>query len=164
MEQESKVKLDQTAWACIDAAAELRLKTALGLDRAEWVHDTVTTQSILNETDTVENVANLQFCYALGGHEIEILRYVSGRSWHDEHPLRGQDYYQSHTGFHLDDGEDFPVMKGFPLVQESFTLSHTSDFLTNPQSRGYRRRYQYRIHELAPGTYVKFIKRIEPNG
>jgi hypothetical protein len=165
------MKFDQQAFACYSPQAEANLKAALGLTDAEWLVDEVTTDTtvIFPETGQTwkgQSTAHLEFCYLLGV-ETEVLRYISGQSFHALHPMWGDDPYLtqpfiSHVGAHLEQDEPFPAMAGFPLVQEAFTLSHTSAFLTNPKSPGYGRRYHYRIHQLSPGSFVKFIKRILP--
>jgi len=166
------MKLDQIAYAVYDDEEESRLKRALGLADKEWIRDYVIAESVVHFPDTGRQLkierqtAILQFNYDLG-IELEILRYTNmHESFNILSPMAwmngGESLFISHQGFHLEEGEDFPTMDGFPLVQETWTKSHTSDFLNNPQSRGYGRTYHYRIHQLSPGTVVKFIKRIEP--
>jgi hypothetical protein len=53
-------------------------------------------------------------------------------------------------------------MAGCRLVQETFTTKHTSEYLTKEGSPGFGRKYHYRIFELSPGSYIKYIKRIHP--
>jgi len=103
------------------------------------------------------NVAELQFCYALGC-ELEIIRYISGPRWHPD-PAPARKFF-SHVGIHLDDGEPFPLMPYSRIVQETHTISHTSEYLTKPGSPGFGRKYHYRIHLVGPGTFVKYIRRI----
>jgi hypothetical protein len=157
-------ELDQVAFYCSNLEQSNKLKAQFGLLNEPWIIDTVTGQSVVaGSTQKVENVAELQFNYSLG-IELEILRYISGPHWHERvNPLFNSNYaFASHIGHHLKPDELFPDMLGAPLVQETFTQSHTSSFLTDPDSPGYGRKYHYRIHELSPGTYLKFIKRIEP--
>lgn len=150
------MKMDQIAFACFSAEAAERVKASFGLQDKEWIKDRV------EGIGTHRNIAELQFNYDLG-IELEILRYVKGPSWLTASPiLSGHLPFISHVGVHLDDGEEFPEMKGCPLVQETFTLSHTADYLTRPGSPGFGRKYHYRIHEIGPGSYIKYIRRIHP--
>lgn len=156
------MRCDQIAlYANNDAQADL-IKAQFGLTNAEWIQDTVTARSKVFGFEEGENVAELQFNYSLG-IELEIIKYIKGRSWHDNNPIRiGTAPFISHVGLHLDENEDFPSMKGARLVQETFTLSHTSEYLTKPGSPGFGRKYHYQIFELSPGSYIKYIKRINP--
>lgn len=136
-----------------------RIKAMFGLQDADWIIDTVTSQSSVFGSGTEQQVAELQFCYALG-IELEILRYVVGPSWHDIRLYstangRADNSFISHIGIHLEDNEDFPPMPGCELVQETRTESHTSKYLV---ANG--RKYHYRIFELSPGSYIKYIKRV----
>ena len=159
------MKLDQTAFYCTTPAAAQQLKENLGLDKAEWITDRVVgkSQVIINPrlVRHGNNVAELQFCYVLG-IELEIIRYIEGPHWHQRYQMGALECFRSHDGVHLEDHEPFPLLPHAQLVQETFTLSHTSDYLTNPQSLGYGRKYHYRIFELSPNTWIKFIRRIHP--
>ncbi len=156
------MKMDQIAYYCHDKSGAFRIKKFLGLENAEWIHDRVEAMSTFPyPNEPVSSIAHLQFNYDLGV-ELEILRYASGPSWHDKNPLGNLGIFQSHIGVHLDDGERFPSDLGFTLVQETFTVSHTSKYLTDPSSPGFGRRFHYRIHEISPGSYIKFIRRIHP--
>jgi hypothetical protein len=155
------MKMDQVAYYCVNQYAVADLKRDLSLENAKWITDTVHGQSkvaVKSSFETGENVAELQFNYDLG-LELEIIRYVSGPHWHPQ-PLPHR--LMSHVGVHLDEGEPFPLMPHSRIVQETRTLHHTSDYLTNPDSPGYLRRYHYRIHEIGPNTFIKFIRRIRP--
>lgn len=157
------MRLDQTAYYCATDEQALFVKKLFGLENAEWIKDTVVARSKVWDFQEQTNMAELQFNYSLGGHELEILRYVQGPHWHDPAQLLGIQYkvpFISHTGFHLDDNEDFPAMEGCRLVQETWTVSHTSEYLTKPGSPGFGRKYHYRIFELSHGSYIKYIKRI----
>lgn len=159
------MRLDQTAfYASTNEQAE-QIKSQFGLADAEWIKDTVHARSIVWGAEC-ENVAELQFNYSLGGHELEILRYVSGPNWHDPKALLYRQGFKvpfiSHVGLHLDDGEEFPAMEHCKLVQETFTISHTAKYLTAPDSPAAGRLYHYRIFELSPGSYIKYIRRIHP--
>lgn len=157
------MRLDQCAYyARTDTDAEA-LKKVLGLADAEWIGDRVTGKSLFLDGSWNVNVGELRFCYA-HNIELEILTYVSGDHWHKRNPwwASPHGYFMSHVGYHLDDGEAFPDMPGCPLVQETFTQSHTSEYLTTGAGAG--RLYHYRIHELVPGNYVKFIRRVHPGG
>lgn len=160
-------RLDQIAYLINNDEDARKLKEQLGLSHEEWIEDIVTADNRIRSADgskyvECRNRARLQFNYSLG-IELEILKFLDqGPSWHANNPLRHQPIFTSHSGFHLTDDEEFPVMDGYPLVQETWTLSHTSKYLTDKDSPGYLRRYHYRIHQLAPGTYAKFIKRVHP--
>lgn len=164
------MKMDQLAFYADTDVQANRIKDQLGLIDAEWIKDTVTAKSEVWPFSTEENVAELQFNYSLG-IELEILRYVKGCSWHHQNPLAVKGGFDrkganlpfiSHVGIHLEDNEDFPEMRYCPLVQETFTISHTSEYLTKEGSPGFGRKYHYRIFELSPGSYIKYIRRINP--
>jgi len=154
------MKMDQIAYYCIDQYAAAELKESLGLEKADWITDQVTAQSKVwlanNTINAGENVAELQFNYSLG-IELEIIRYISGPHWHMLYTPR---CFISHVGVHLDNGEPFPIMSHAKIVQETRTISHTSEYLTQPGSPGYGRKYHYRIYEVGPHSYIKFIKRL----
>lgn len=148
------MKMDQIAFYARNEAEAKRIKEIFGLVNAEWKKDTVTADSSVYGSAVETNVAELEFNYDLGV-ELEILRYVSGPCWHDG--MHKYDFYTyiSHIGIHLDDDEDFPAMPYARLVQETWTQSHTSPYLVDCG-----RKYHYRIFELAPGNYIKYIKRV----
>jgi hypothetical protein len=163
------MKCDQVAFYAVSNEEAEKIKVQLGLDKAEWIKDTVTARSIVRGEEG-HNIAELQFNYSLG-IELEILRYISGPHWHKKNPFNvavatGMKFlyppFISHVGIHLDDGEDFPAMEHCKLVQETFTINHTSEYLTKEGSPGFGRKYHYRIHELSRGSYIKYIKRINP--
>jgi hypothetical protein len=149
------MKQDQLAYVCANNDEEARVKAVLGLASAEWVEDKVTARCTVWGKPDVINVALLQFCQAYG-QQFEIIRYVRGENWLDR---RSEGTMLSHVGFHLDTGEEFPAMKGCALAQEAHTISHTNDYLITGAAAG--RRYHYKIFELSPGNYVKYIRRIE---
>lgn len=158
------MKIDQIAFYCNSERCVAEVKKWFNLQEAKWIQDTVTGQSIIADgchTYVSQNVAELQFNYDLG-IELEILHYVKGDNWHMFNPAFSNKPFISHVGIHLGDDEDFPVMEGAKLVQETKTLSHTGEYLTSPDSPGYGRKYHYRIFQTAPGHYVKYIKRIHP--
>lgn len=152
------MKIDQVAFYARSEDEANRIKAQFGLLDAQWIRDTVTARSIVRGSEH-QNVAKLQFNYDLG-IELEILRYTSGANWHELNPLAVNDSFISHIGIHLEDGEEFPVMEHCKLVQETFTISHTAEYLTTGPAAG--RKYHYRIFELSPGSYVKYIRRIHP--
>ena len=157
------MRLDQTAFYCSTDEQANQVKSQFGLLDAEWIKDTVTARSKVWDLPEQTNRAELQFNYSLGGHELEILRYVYGPSWHDPAGLVGGNFkvpFISHVGIHLEDGEEFPSMEHCKLVQETFTLSHTAEYLTTGPAAG--RKYHYRIFEMAGGSYIKYIKRLHP--
>jgi len=157
------MKMDQVAYLVHSREEGDKLKAKLGLDKSAWLEDIVTARSwVWSAKGTKErliNIAQLQFNYSMG-IELEILRYLSGPNWHAaKNPLAKQEFSISHIGIHLDDMEDFPKAPGL-LVQETWTQKHTSEFLTTGPGKG--RLYHYRIYELTPGSYIKYIKRIRP--
>lgn len=156
-------KLDQTAFYCSTEKAELYVKRMFGLEHEPWVKDTVTAMSSVFGAEPARNIADLQFNYSLG-HELEILHYREGPNWHQKTMMR--EPFISHVGLHLGDDEDFPNTdfagnQLLRLVQETKTISHTSEYLTTGAGTG--RLYHYRIYEVAPGSYVKYIKRVRDN-
>ena len=146
------MKMDQIAFYCATEKAEQYVKRTLGLSDAVWIKDTVTAEAYVagHKTDQI-NVAELQFCYDLGT-ELEILRYIAGPHWL-MHKWQSQPFI-SHIGFHV---HDWPDMENARLVQEVFKTSHT-----NPELVKNGKTYQYRIYEIGPATYWKFIKRVMP--
>lgn len=169
------MKIDQVAfYAKTDEEAE-RIKALLGLKDKTWIEDLVTAKSLFPDGKWSINKGKLLFNYDLGV-ELEILTYVEGRHWaidvdHPNYvvgynqkgnPLWSMPSFISHIGIHLEDGEPFPEMEGCTLVQETFTVSHTSEYLTTGDGAG--RLYHYRIFELQPGAYIKYIRRIHPKG
>jgi hypothetical protein len=158
------MKIDQIAFYCSTDEQANQIKDQFSLRGADWVKDTVTAMSKVWDFPEQPNKAELQFNYDLG-IELEILRYISGKHWHDPATLLNpkQQFsvpFISHVGIHLEDGEDFPQMAHCKLVQETWTLSHTAPYLTTGPAAG--RRYHYRIFELSPGSYIKYIRRIHP--
>lgn len=159
------MKIDQIALYCSTDKQADQIKAQFGLTNAQWIQDTVTARSIVDGVEGV-NVAELQFNYD-SGIELEILRYIDGPHWHLKNQAFGHlpadaeaPAFISHVGIHLDDGEEFPAMEHCKLVQETFTLSHTSEYLTTGPAKG--RLYHYRIFELSEGSYIKYIRRIHP--
>lgn len=166
------MKIDQVAFYSKDEEQTEKIKEALGLKDKQWVIDQVTAKSLFPDGQWCINKGLLRFNYDLG-IELEILTYTEGRHWaidcksdfatgfkQNGNPLWSLNTFISHVGIHLEDGEEFPPMVGWPLVQETFTMSHTSEYLTTGGGAG--RLYHYRIHEMAPGTYIKYIRRIHP--
>lgn len=156
------MKIDQIAFYCKTDNEERQVKEHFGLSDAEWIKDNVVSSSIIGGKEYA-NTASLQFNYDLG-IELEILRYTCGLNWHINNPGKGVTHpFISHVGIHLGDGEPFPDEAGrfiFKLVQETFTQSHTAEYLTTGPGAG--RLYHYKIYEMAPGHYVKYIRRIHP--
>jgi hypothetical protein len=156
------MRIDQVSYYCATDRNAEKLKQDLKIADDRWIKDTVTATSRVLLNGTVKhdiNIAELQFAYDLG-MELEIIRYISGPHWHQTNEnYNSNSPFLSHIGAHLNDDEDFPEVS-WPLVQETVTASHTSKFLTDPISIGYRRRYHYRIYRLGPGNYLKFIRRL----
>jgi hypothetical protein len=154
------MKIDQIAYYCGTKEAEQVVKKMLGLESAEWIKDRVTANSTVWGHGPFENVANLQFNYDLG-IELEIIRYVEGTHWHGASANKEDNPFISHVGIHLEDNEDFPPMIGCELAQETFTKSHTSEYLTTGAGAG--RLYHYKIFSIGRGNYLKYIKRRREN-
>lgn len=156
------IRADQFAFYAADDHAAQEIKIDLRLDKSSWVKDIATGEAkvALGNDEVLQgvSVAKLEFNYELG-IEIEILRYLSGPHWHMRNHGRK---FVSHIGIHLDDNEPFPLMPYSRCVQEMKTISHTNVYLTDPKSPGFNRRYHYRIHELGPSSYIKYIRRIMP--
>ncbi|MCI0552903.1 MAG: hypothetical protein L0287_18280 [Anaerolineae bacterium] len=152
------MKMDQVAFYCGSVEAEDMIKRSFGLLYGSWTYDTVRSESIIEgsagKSDLIPQIAILQFNYGLG-IELEILRYIEGRNWHDNLGLNERTGlpFLSHIGIHLNHDEDFPEMLNWDLVQETWTRSHTNKLIQG-------RTYHYRIFRSKVGTYVKYIKRI----
>lgn len=154
------MKIDQIAYYASNQKCEDYIKDLLGLKNEPWIKDTVTGMSSVWGKPMAENVGELQFNYSLG-IEVEILRYVKGPNWHDEVQFAKEPFI-SHIGAHLEDGEDFPTtFLGRRVAQETFTKSHTSDYLTTGAGRG--RLFHYKVFEINRGNYFKVIRRIRDN-
>lgn len=156
------MKLDQIAFYASTEEEAWQIKRMLGLHNAVWIEDMVTADSIVYDFNPLKiiNVGQLRFNYDMGV-ELEILTYREGTHWHMlTNPLWNKDWgngqrFISHVGFHLEDGEDFPNVPGARLVQETWTKEHTNAYIVE-----IGRKYHYKIYEVTPGTYVKYIKRI----
>lgn len=157
-------KLDQLAFYITSPEQARMVQAIFGLPETGWQEDIVTTRSVVYGKET-ENTARLLFNYSLG-IEFELLQYLEGGHWHDTLANKGhmdedkwfaQGWWMSHFGFHLND-EPMPNLP-FPLVQESWTTSHTNPLLVEQ-----RRFYHYRIYDIRPWSgksmYLKFIKRV----
>ncbi len=153
------MKIDQIAYYCSNSKSENFIKRMLGLSDEPWVKDTVTADSSVWGKSPVQNIAELQFNYTLG-MEVEILRYTHGPNWHDSVQFSAEPFI-SHVGAHLDDGEEFPLFPGCRVAQETFTKSHTGEYLTTGAGAG--RLFHYKVFELRRGNYFKVIRRVRDN-
>lgn len=156
------MKIDQIAYVCNTETDEEKLKKMLSLEKADWIQDRVSAKTkVWRENSSLIapsvgfNVAALQFNYDLG-IELEILRYLEGPNWHETNK---EGLFFSHVGVHLAPGESFPEMAGAKLVQETRTTEHTAEYLTTGAGKG--RTYHYKIFQISPGNFIKFIKRID---
>lgn len=147
-----KMQMNQIAYYCATAGAERELKFALGLQKADWVKDTVYADVIVRGIKG-RNVAELQFNYDLGC-ELEIIRYVDGPHWM-QGILTGSPF-MAHIGVHLNDEKDWPIVP-WNLVQTAETYKHEAAHLNTGYAAG--RLYSYRIYEISQHTFMKFIKR-----
>jgi hypothetical protein len=161
--EDLEMRIDQVSYYCATPKSADLLKEDIKIPDDRWIKDMVTATSRVALNGIIKhdiNVAELQFAYDLG-MEIEIIRYISGPHWHQDNKNYNSSLpFLSHIGAHLDDGENFPDMRHWQLVQETVTASHTSKFLTDPVSAGYGRRYHYRVYQIGPGNYFKFIRRL----
>lgn len=166
------MKMDQIAFYCNTEKAEKIIKATFGLtDETRWTKDNVISENRIypqhGKPYTCRAIGHLQFNYDLGV-ELEILNYSEGSSWHNHLPTKialrgGFTPFISHIGIHLNYDEDFPnedfisESRCWRLVQHTITFQHTNPYLLEK-----KRKYEYRIYESVPGTYIKYIKRIEP--
>ena len=154
------MQMNQVAIAYTTNEARENIKKALGLTNERWVKDTVKAEVTVRGRHGAlvagENVAELEFCMAMGGQQFELVRYKSGPNWIDEATRIGASLPMvAHVGFHLEDGEAWPPAELVgELVQEAFTREHANKEVGE-------RRYHYRIYRLGPSTYFKFIRRVE---
>lgn len=153
------MKIDQIAYYCATKDQAAHIKAILGLTDAPWIQDKVSAESTVWGRGPFQNVAELQFNYSLGV-ELEIIRYVDGFHWHGAGAAKAERPFISHVGIHLEDGEEFPEMKGCELAQETFTISHTSEYLTTGAGAG--RLYHYKIWSVGPNNFIKYIRRVHP--
>lgn len=157
------MKMDQIAFYAHDDNEAATIKKLLGLKHEPWIEDYVTgyVRLGLGPRPWLPSQAHLQFNYTLGT-EVEILTYLDENNWHrlfTQEYLESSSSFLSHIGCHLEPGEEFPTMPAAPLVQEMKTTSHTNPYVIE---RG--RHYHYRIHDARAvlGTYIKYIRRIDP--
>lgn len=159
------MKMDQLAICCHTDHQINMVKDWFGLAEADWVKDTVTCDSWVRgqQAWSVQNVAELQFCYAMG-MEFEIIRWLSGPNWHEMVPWYKQNNRQifvSHIGIHLAPGEHFPKeTEDCRAVQVTRTLHHTNANFHTPSSPLYGRQYHYKIYALSPTVFIKYIRRV----
>lgn len=165
------MKIDQIAFYCETENSEEHVKKTF--PGKEWIKDTVVSVNEIfpqyGRPYRCQAIGELQFNYDFG-IELEILRYVEGSSWHNHLPtkiaLRGSMLpFLSHVGIHMAEEDLFPdepnmqewfVTSPWRLVQRTRTISHSNPYLIEK-----KRTYEYRIYESVPGTYLKYIKRIE---
>lgn len=156
------MNMNQVAIAYSNDDMRDQIKAMLGLQNAAWVRDTVEAQVTVRERDGTyvqgKNVAELEFCMAMGGQQFELIKYLAGPNWIttarsflDETRMP----FVAHIGFHLDETEPWPPMDDTAeLVQEAITIAHA-----NTEVNAAGRRYHYRIFRTGY-VYMKFIRRI----
>jgi hypothetical protein len=149
--------MNQIAFYCASPAGEREVKAQLGLSTAEWIKDTVYAHCTVHGKKC-DNVAELQFNYDLGT-ELELIRYIEGPHWLTNSISNYP--FLAHIGIHIADDKSWPMIQDWPLVQTAETYRHTADHLTHGYAAG--RLYSYRIYQMAPGTYIKYIKRRHKN-
>jgi hypothetical protein len=152
------MKLDQIAYYCKTDDEAQRLKVMLNLEHEHWIRDRVTARCTVWGKPNEINIASLQFCEKLG-MQFEIIRPIQGHHWL-EREVSTPTPMVAHVGLHLDVGEAFPAMNGCALAQEAHTVAHTCEYLTTGAAAG--RKYHYKVFEVSPHNYMKFIRRIEP--
>lgn len=154
------MNMNQIAIAYGDEYKRDNIKAMLGLTDAPWVKDTVISEvSVRNnfkdDYEVGENIAELEFCMAMGGTQFELIRYVQGPNWIAEAEAAKHNFpFIAHIGFHLDDDEPFPKMEDAVLVQEAWTQKHT-----NAELNAAGRRYHYQIWQQGE-VFYKFIRRL----
>lgn len=153
---EQKMQMNQIAFYCATAGAEMQVKAMLGLREAAWVSDTVYAD-VKVRGKKGQNVAELQFNYDLGC-ELEILRYIDGPHWMMH--IMSSTPFLAHIGIHLPDGANWPLIADWQLVQEAETYKHTAEHLNTGYAAG--RKYSYRIYEVNSHTFIKYIRRRQP--
>jgi len=156
------MKLDQIAYYAHNEAQVASIKTAFGVEDAEWVEDIATgnvvaTSCLTGQIESGISKGHLRFNYSLG-IELEILTYLEGPHWHSGKIDFGRGVpFLSHLGFHMDEGERPPenVLSTGLLVQTMDTTEHTNDYVN---SRG--RKYHYEIYKMPSGPDLKYIWRV----
>lgn len=154
------MKFDQIAFICANNVTEKRVKAMLGLTKPnDWQDDMVTMMTWLAGDRVERSRAYLQFNSTHNpAVQLELIKFTEGVHWHGFDNLPSMAI--SHVGFHLNEGEPWPDLPGAPLIQVTRTLEHTAKYLTDKDSPGYGRTYEYRIHHVGVGNYWKFIRRI----
>jgi len=151
------MKIEQIAFGVKDPVKVIDLFSAnLGL--TEWIKDEVAAKGIINGKKG-SNVAELHFNYQWG-IELELLRYNSGRNWHEYRNPYGLPMFPSHQGYHCTEDEalhkiDEMGALNIGIIQEVYTYNHT-----NPAIAG-KRQYHYIIFDSleALGYDLKLIIR-----
>ncbi len=124
---------------------------------SDWSQDFVTSKGVLRGIDgykIIENTAFLRFNYtAFRPLEFEILRYTDGPNFLAHRPVGAI----SHMGVHvplIEDYRAFLGIRGWMLIQEVVTQSHTSKAVEG-------KRYHYAIYSHPSSRYnLKLIERI----
>lgn len=154
------MNMNQVAIAYTTDGQRDAIKAMLGLTDAPWVKDIVYADVTVMDRNggysQGQNVAELEFCMAMGGQQFELIRYLEGPNWLATAMRMGAATpFIAHIGFHLDEGEEFPPMDhSAVLVQEARTTEHS-----NAEVNAAERRYHYRIFRVGQ-CYLKFIKRL----
>lgn len=154
--------LNQLAFYCSTISQALHIKSVFGLQHADWIIDTVT-MNVRLPPDNAEHhaVAELQFNESLG-MQFEILRMLEGPCWLDEY-THASNFVPllSHIGLHLGADEGWPdMLSNAKLIYAATTIKHTHENFHTVGHPQYRRQYAYRIYEITPGIFVKYIKRL----
>lgn len=161
-------RIDQLCYYAANEEAEASIKRNLNLQDARWVEDIATSMTIYNvgtpQEHRIQTKSRLQYNYDLG-IELEILTFLEGVHWlflnSFEDPAVLSKPLFSHVGVHLLSNEEFPVLD-WPIVMESLTLSHTSEYLTKEGSPGFGRKYHFKIYKISEGNFIKYIYRVQP--
>ena len=152
------MKFDQIA---IVADIDFRLKSVydgLMLNTTKWFKDCVEAKGVIwrNGFKKVENRAVLMFNYdIIPGKEFELIAYVDGENFLEWVPPGMVSHMAAHV-INIDNNRAVLQLKGWRLIQEVVTQSHTSKKVAE------NRRYHYAIYEHPAIDYrLKLIERTD---
>lgn len=149
-----KFRIEQIAIAPANPIRARQLLAEMGAKH--WTVDQPTAIGFVQSyTETVQNLATLQFNYEIAPApvEFEMLHYVAGPNW-----LEGAGSTVSHLGMHctekeLEEWKDFFSLRNIGIAQEVETTTHTNKSVTG--------NYHYCIFDTRRilGVDLKFIVR-----
>lgn len=148
------IKLDQVAFCAWDDEDEYNIKQFLGLEKHDWIEDTVTAQGQVGSQINVTNTAKLLFNYDFE-MEVEILRYIDGLNYLTLSDMPGG--RMCHIGSHFVGDGDVPRVDA-EIIQQLVTYKHT-----NPFQAEHKRHYRYTIYDTLDrmGVFFKIIERLD---